>query len=224
MIPATTKTHTDRKLKIAKAYLIVKAKLIQKGYDEEIDWQYDVSLDDLTEEKLLNEAAWVILNSGMREVVVRKRFPYIKKAFQNFQSAQNIYSNSQVCRANALLHFNNAPKIDAIISIAKHISVTGFAQVLKNIRQSGTDYLVKFPFIGPVTSTHLAKNIGLSVVKPDRHLVKLASAFGFENVSNMCDEISDITQDPIAVIDIVLWRFTSLYKSRALTLASKIGE
>lgn len=212
----------NKQRRIAKAYLIAKNRLIKMGYEDEIDWQYDVSLEQLNEPKLLQESAWVILNSGMKETVVRKHFPLISKAFNDWKSAKYISKNEFACRRKALSYFNHKPKIDAIISIARRISDEGFSEVLSEIKAYGIEYLRQFPFLGPATSIHLAKNIGLKVAKPDRHLKRLASKIGYDSAQDLCEEISMITEDPVPVIDLVLWRFSTLYKANVMMFASRV--
>ena len=214
--------NSNKQRHIAKAYLVAKNRLIKLGYEEEIDWQYDVSLDHLTESKFLRESAWVILNSGMKETVIRKHFYHISNAFNNWKSAIDISNNSFACRKRALVYFNHKPKIDAIISIAKRISKDGFSKLLSEIKAYGVDYLRQFPFLGPATSIHLAKNIGLNVAKPDRHLKRIAFNTGYNNVQEMCNDISIMTEDPIPVVDIVLWRFSTLYKYNLTVFTNKI--
>src|SRR5204862_28581 len=46
------------------------------------------------------------------------------------------------------------------------------------LRAHGPTWLTRCPYIGPVTCWHLAKNVGMDVVKPDRHLVRMAQASG----------------------------------------------
>jgi hypothetical protein len=70
--------------------------------------------------------------------------------------------------------------------------------------------LRKLPFIGPVTSYHLAKNLGIDVVKRDRHLVRLAVHLGFSSAEEMCGAFGDQVGEPISVVDIVLWRYCVL--------------
>jgi hypothetical protein len=62
------------------------------------------------------------------------------------------------------------------------------------------------PYVGPVTWRHLAKNLGAPVAKTDRHLVRLAA--GRPSVDVMCDEIGRWLGEPVAVVDIVLWRWS----------------
>jgi hypothetical protein len=64
------------------------------------------------------------------------------------------------------------------------------------------------PYIGPVTWRHLAKNVGVAVAKPDRHLVRLSIALGRSSVDELCHEIAELVADPVSVVDVVLWRWS----------------
>ena len=54
------------------------------------------------------------------------------------------------------------------------------------------------------------KNLGFDVVKPDRHLLRLASSLGFDSPEELCAEIAYEFGEPAAVVDIVLWRYCTL--------------
>lgn len=216
--------NIDNKRRIAKGYLIAKKRLIETGFADEIDWQYGSCLNSLNEEIFLQEVAWVILNSGMKETVIRNKFAAICNAFCNLKSAKDIVENVDKCRENALKEFNHTGKIDSIINIAIEVNSEGFSTVHHKIQQHGLEYLRHFPYLGPITSIHLAKNIGIPIAKPDRHMTRLAINFGYNDVQHLCKDISDLTSDPVAVIDIVLWRFTTLYKNRIMAFASSIGN
>ena len=81
-------------------------------------------------------------------------------------------------------------------------------------------FLKTFDFIGPVTCYHLGKNIGLEVVKPDRHLVSIAQAAGFPTPRDLCEVISKITGDKITVVDLILWRYATLHTNYMSTFGS----
>ena len=195
---------------LAKAYLIVKQFLLKKGYDSEIDWQYSVSLHNLNEQIFLREAAWVILCGGFHENIIRIKFPNISKAFLNWKSAIAISQNAAECKEEALRFFNHKLKINAIISIASYITNVGFSTILRKLFNEGIQFLQELFFIGPVTSLHLAKNIGIPIAKPDRHLINLAKELGYGDVQELCSNIANITSEPIAVVDLVLWRYLTL--------------
>lgn len=170
-----------------------------------------VSFEDIRETDFLREIAWVILSSGMRETIIRKKFTDISAAFFNWQSSQKIYKNSDNCREEALKYFNNIKKINAIIKIAKHVYMIGFQAVKDSVKKEGIDYIKQLPFMGPATSYHLAKNIGLPVVKPDRHLTRIAKVTGYSSPQLLCSDIAKYIGEKIAVVDLVIWRYSTLY-------------
>ena len=69
-------------------------------------------------------------------------------------------------------------------------------------------FLETMPWIGPVTKFHLAKNFGLDVVKPDRHLARIADAH-HSDPHTVCAEIAEATGDRIGTVD-YLWRAAAL--------------
>ena len=183
---------------------------VRLGYQFEIDWYERVNPAALTEQQFLREAAWVVLSSGFRESVVRRHFPYLSICFHDWESAALIIEDAKTCIGLARLRFCNERKLKAIVSIAKILATHGYSEFKKNLNCSPLAALEELPFIGPVTSLHLAKNLGFQVAKPDRHLQRLASNFGYEDVHRFCSDISQITMKSVAVVDTVLWRFCVL--------------
>lgn len=88
---------------------------------------------------------------------------------------------------------------------------------MEQITSNGVSFLETFPYIGPVTAYHLAKNIGLDVVKPDRHLVRLAASAGYPSPLALCEDIATVLGERLGVVDLVLWRFATQCE-RYLTL------
>ncbi|MDQ2977114.1 MAG: hypothetical protein M3R69_17095 [Acidobacteriota bacterium] len=203
-------------------YMTAKEKIIDCGYAHEIDWQENLSFCRLTESEFLREAAWVILSSGMREVIIRRTFADVSRAFCEWESARRIVDRRDVCRKSALARFNSPRKIDSIIHIAAHVVDRGFDNVCQAVLNDGVDYIAQFPFMGPATSYHFAKNIGLSVAKPDRHLSRIAESVGYRSVHSMCRDIAQLIGDKISVVDVVLWRYATLDKNY-LQLFSEAG-
>lgn len=193
--------------RLAELYLTAKQAVIEAGFEEEIDWQFMVDFESVDESDFLREASWVILSSGFRESVVRHKFPKISESFLYWKSAAAIVERQVFCRQKSLSIFANHQKIDAIIRLSKTVSATGFASVKSNIQSFGTTFLQTFPYVGPITSYHLAKNLGLNVVKPDRHLARAASCAGIRSPHIMCEMIQAVVGDPISVVDIVIWRY-----------------
>lgn len=192
--------------------MFAKTIVMDEGYSAEISWQSNLNFEDLDESTFLKELAWVVLSSGMKEKVVRNLFDDISKCFFNWVSAKFIVDNKDRCFHEATKFFNNVPKISAIINAAHKINSIGFTEIKKKIRENPIETLQKFSYIGPVTVYHLAKNIGLPVAKPDRHLARIANMEGYSDVQMFCNEISELTGDSIPVVDIVLWRFATIEK------------
>ncbi|MFB3921989.1 MAG: hypothetical protein ACE145_09715 [Terriglobia bacterium] len=197
---------------LASAYIKAKLNVLASGYGSEIVWQKGVRIEALTETDLLRECAWVILSAGMREAVVRKKFPYVGQAFCDWTSAREIVRNRDQCIRSALVYFRNERKMEAIACTAQIISTKGFTALREEISNDPLVALQQFPYIGPVTSYHMAKNIGLAYAKPDRHLCRLATLAGYERAADLCSAISDYIGDPVSVVDIVLWRYATTHQ------------
>ena len=195
---------------LASAYAKAKIEVISAGYGEEIVWQKSVKTEETSEEDFLRECAWVILCSGMREAVVHRKFSSICTAFLDWSSAREIVLREKECVDAALKFFGHKGKMNAIAGCARIVHTKGFHTLQQEMKSDALLTLKQFPYIGPVTSYHLAKNIGFAVAKPDRHLCRLAEVCGYPDALNLCEELSKYIGDPVAVVDVVLWRFATM--------------
>lgn len=207
---------------LACAYMTAKERVIDCGYAHEIDWQAQQTIESVTEPEFLREAAWVVLSAGMREAVIRRVFSNISVAFYDWESAEEIVRQKFRCRRSALIHFNSPRKIDSIIDIAAHVANRGFDEVWQSVRNHGVQYISQFRFMGPATSHHFAKNIGLQVAKPDRHLTRIAVSVGYSSPQSMCQDIAQLIGDEISVVDVVMWRYATIERNY-LHLFSEAG-
>jgi hypothetical protein len=192
-------------------YLIAKEAVVARGFAWEIDWQAGRRLDRMDESDFLRESAWTVLSAGFRESVVRRLFVPICDAFLGLQSAVVIQADRAACRKAALQVFNNHRKVDAILDIACIVAESGFDVIRRHIQEEDVRFLRTLPYIGPITAFHLAKNLGLPVVKPDRHLQRIAKATGVGSPRELCELISRGVGDPVQVVDLVLWRYATLF-------------
>lgn len=195
---------------LIRGYLTAKETVVAEGYASEIDWQDNLCLSRITETDFLREAAWVVLSSGMRESVIRTKFPGVSAAFYSWRNARCIAENSGQCVVQALAVFGHRLKMAAIVRITERVCTQGFDRIKTWVGRDGTEYIRTLPFMGPATSYHLAKNLGLDVVKPDRHLLRVAAVAGYDSPSNLCEDISAHVGDRISVVDLVIWRFATL--------------
>ncbi len=181
--------------------------ILDCGLEPELSWQRTVDFEDFTETQLLREAAWVILCSGFRESVVRRIFDHVSLSFCDWESAELIVKSKDLCRKAALASFRNEQKLDALWRIAELVHLTGFFSFKAQVLQDPITRLQSLPYIGPITSVHLAKNLGLDVAKPDRHLVRLSQQFGYSCTAELCSDIAETTGEQVKVIDLALWRY-----------------
>ena len=197
-------------LNLGKAYSEAKTYVLNSGFHNEVEWQANISFSDMTECDFLRESAWVILNSGMRESVIRKYFPELSLCFFEWESAEKIFESKTFCYEAAIDIFNNDRKISAIIDMSARLCHLTFDKIKESLEKAPIEFLQTFKHIGPITSYHLAKNLGLQIAKPDRHLVRISNLLGFGDVQDLCSKISKDSGDSVSVVDIVLWRFATL--------------
>lgn len=188
-------------------YSAIKQWLKDIGYGEEIRWQESREPESFTECDFLREYAWVVYCSGFREATIRRYFDAISLCFFDWASAAEIAKNARLCVLSATRVFSNQRKHEAVVSVAARIAAEGFAGFQRLIRADPISKVLELPFIGTITSLHLAKNLGFDVAKPDRHLVRLKELLGYKDVNAMCRFMAMATGDPVRVVDLVLWRY-----------------
>jgi len=198
-----------RAASLARAYLSAKSAVLNSAYAVELVCTR-TSIIGLSEAQFLREFAWVVLSAGMAERVVRSRFDGVSESFLNWRSAVEITEAAQTCVASALVHFAHERKIRAIAEGAKLVNEKTFPVLWAEIDRDPLMQLRQFPYIGPITAFHLAKNLGINTAKPDRHMNRLCSAAGFTHVEDFCGSISRFVGDDVRTVDTVLWRFATL--------------
>jgi endonuclease III len=133
----------------------------------------------------------------------------VSLCFFDWDSASEIAAAGHACVLAARPVFNNPRKLSAIVEIARIVERTGFAEIKRLILDQPVTELRRLPHVGQVTAWHLAKNLGLDVAKPDRHLARLAQQFGYADAHELCAALSRVTGEPVRVIDLVLWRYAA---------------
>jgi len=156
----------------------------------------DFPLEKITPEYFLEQYVYVVLCSYWKE-------QYARREWDRFFDTRNPDVISNLRKRAAIMQ-----------------GVTHAAEWLRNLQAAHDKlaYLNSLPMIGPVTCRHLARNIGIDCVKPDRHLCRVAATFGYghsskaresaEICTRMCQDIRDEIggSEKIGLIDVVLWR------------------
>jgi endonuclease III len=175
----------------AGTYLDLKAKVISNGYEKEVAWIESI-IPCCSPEVFLDEYIWVVINAGMKEQVAKKIFGKVQEA---------IGLNIPVLEVFA--HVNKAKAITQML--------TSYRKVFAEYQQASDkiSYLETLPYIGKITKYHLAKNLGVDCVKPDRHLARISKNFGMTPF-DMCKKLSDKTGNTLSTVDLVIWRAANL--------------
>lgn len=194
-------------------YYKAKSYVYEQGYYFETFYYEQIKPEKISHSEFYREYTWVVLSSGMSEKVILSVFSKIAFLFKEWVDIDYILKNKEQIRNQALRLFNNKQKIDAIISMADYLRNTTVLSEIVQIEKYGIEYLMRFKFLGPATAYHFAKNLGLNVMKPDRHLVRISNLFGYTDPHSFCDNISLITGERKALIDLILWRYATLNKS-----------
>lgn len=170
-------------------YLELRARVVALGYGDEIGWQQTVTAPETSRDFAI-EAIFVICNSGMRATVARGIFEKVMAALDAGEPVGTVFSHIGKIAAIEDIWFRRC---------------WWFGEYLKTKPEDQIAFLETLPWIGPITKFHLAKNLGLDVAKPDRHLERIATAAGTDP-HTLCARLSEVTGDRIATVDLVLWR------------------
>lgn len=165
-------------------------------------------------EEFFSEYVWCVYVSGFNSKVVDKKIGALLAAFGSWRChIDDVWEPhiwSMVGRIVA-----NRRKFDAVVKTKTLMQKMGWER-FRAIFLTSTDHIGDLPFMGPVMRHHLARNIGLDTVKPDRHLVRLASHFGFGDPAEMCGFLAESSRERIGVVDVALFYAASTYGTRSL--------
>lgn len=167
------------------------AYVVNAGYENEITWCDRLRFENTTIDDFFREYVWCVLNAGMREQAARTVFEKYMKTMDT----------------STIRHAGKRTAIENVLDNCKMY----YDQLLNS--DDKTEWFETLPWIGPITKYHLARNLGIDTVKPDRHLVRLSKQFGYETPLKMCESIQKETRDRLGAIDVILWRYCNLRHS-----------
>ena len=179
----------EEKMDLIKIYNNMKEIVLKEGYQHEIEWVKNIPKEP-SKEVFFTEYVWVVCSSGMKNSIARKIF--------------NNFCNNEDLNFQAIKHPH---KKKAIKQVFKRLDF--YYEHFKKSKNK-LMFLKNLPHIGDITKYHLARNLGINVAKPDRHLKRISNLFDFNNVQDFCNEISQSTDDSIATIDLIIWRYATL--------------
>lgn len=161
--------------------------LRQAGYAPIIDWSESI-VPPVDADGFAREVVYVICNSGFRNSVAVPIFERCMTALKAGRSAATEFGHEGKQRA-----------IDWIWSEREKLFAAYLAEGDK------IAFLRGIPWIGPVTSHHLEKNLGGDHAKPDVHMERLARR-DKTTTFRLCRRLARETGYRVATVDTVLWR------------------
>lgn len=186
---------------------------IEKGCGWELDMVFRRTWEQAQPDHFFAQYVFVVLNAGMKNQVAQKIY---EKFMATMNMGDIIYIPEGGNIADARIKSLDVSVIGhegkrKAIQQAMNQYQKWFKELqIKKNNEYRLEYLETLPWIGKITKYHLARNLGIDVAKPDRHLVRLCEKFGFKDVHEMCEFISKRTGDRIGLVDVVLWRALNL--------------
>jgi endonuclease III len=165
--------------------------VVDAGYGSEIIWQ-ESCYKPFDSKDFMREYIWVVLSAGMKNQVVQMIEQRIYNAHNNGEPLGSVFKHKGKVKAIEFMFENHE-------------------RIFKEYQEAPNclDYLESLPFIGKITKYHLAKNLGEDVVKPDRHLVRIARSYN-TTPQALCEKLSKETGYMKATVDLILWRAANL--------------
>jgi hypothetical protein len=194
----------------------IESKIIELGQDSDKD-DFETIKKNLTNPPILTadafafEVIYVILAGGFSQKTAKVIFGKICAFIEN----RNKVSGEELFKL-----FHNVNKTNAVAKIWNERE--NYREKFYSLKNDGekSDFLETLPHIGKITKNHIARNLGISVVKYDIWIQRLGIALlgnnekaGFpldENVKKYCDKMFDDLQKetklPTGFLDAVLWK------------------
>lgn len=178
-----------------KIFLIWKDGLLEiPEYADEINYfrKLLTAPPDVTKEMFFREYSYVVINSGWKQQIANK---YHEKFMKS--KDPSIF----------IRHPLKYPALTALLSNCN----SWYAKYMES--RNKLEYVRSLPMMGgDALGYHLARNLGIDCVKPDRWLIRLSKSFEFKTPYDMCVRVqTDINNsEKLGVIDLVFWRGSNI--------------
>ena len=170
-------------------------RFMELNFANELKWAEDLTYQKHTPEDFLYEYVWVVLCSGFRVSEARKIFDKWRENISDL----SVIKHPLKKKAIKIMLKDYKKCYDKLLSTKGNDAKLAYLRTLSHI--------------GPITQFHLAKNLGMDVIKPDVHLTRLASNFYFRTPDDMVQLLQNYFQHSKRVIDSVLWRYCEQTRS-----------
>lgn len=141
-------------------YNFAKKVCISEGFEEEIQLVEERKFDQINSTYFFREYSWVVISSGISNKAATSVFHKLMET-RNIDVVKHPGKNKALKKADC-----------------DYLEWFFHLQKCKTDKER-IEYLRTLPYMGPATSLHLARNLGIDVAKPDRHLKRIAEHFGY---------------------------------------------
>ena len=172
----------------ASTYLSLRERVIA-GWREDYEWAQSVGLPK-TADVFLSEYCFVVLCSGMKWTVAARIWQRLRPLV-----------SSGAPLAPAFGHVGKTSAMEYVRANRQQL----FRAYRRMKASKRLAWLEELPWIGPITSRHLFRNLGGDIAKPDRHLARLAASYG-TNPQTLCERLAVASSDRVGTVDYVIWR------------------
>jgi hypothetical protein len=170
-----------------KRFRRIERALLEAGYAEDVAWSEGLK-EPRDADEFAEAAVYVIVNSGMQYGVAQLIFARCQNALHRTGDVSRVFQHPGKAKAIRQI-WRNREKLFADYRAA----------------EDKLEYCQSLPWIGPTTSHHLAKDLGVDIAKPDVHLARLARR-DRTSVARLCSKLAKQTGYRLATIDTILWR------------------
>lgn len=160
------------------------------GWAADIEWSENVKAPTNAQHFAL-EIVYIICNSGMRWKVARAIYDRVAVELLAGRAPDSVFGHKRKCISIGR------------VWLEREKLFRQYSALMSD--DSRVEFLGELPHIGPITKWHAAKNFGLDVAKPDRHLERVAAWTG-ETVTALCTRLAAASGDRVATVDYVIWR------------------
>lgn len=184
---------------------------VDKMYHQQLEHHRSISYPEhATPDNFWLEYIWCVYVAGFNSKVVARSWKLLIEAYSSWQECDGTrWGRVALINRNS----NKFSAVSSTAALMRHFRRVHPAWWLK-FRETfldSVDKMRQLQGIGPVASHHLARNLGHNTVKPDLHLWRLAKHFEFPDPFCMCEFLSGLSGEKIAVVDLILFYTASTF-------------
>lgn len=199
------------------AYYRTAADFAERHYPDILSRYRNLRPEDIGPADFFAEYLWCVYVSGFNSKVVDRKYASLLAAYGpwDHRHGGEVAEEVEDLWPEVKRVIGNRQKFMAVVITRRLLQVYGWDRFRRTFLTSIPD-IGELSYMGKVMRHHLARNIGLDTVKPDRHLVRLAGHFGFDDAHAMCADLAGRHGERIGVVDLILFYAASTYGTAEL--------